>query len=146
MERSSSVGAFERRPRRRQNFSGNGAAHEKVPASMASRAVSKAADAVVASMPGYELQNSFAARDEGHAAGSYNFGPPFAGLLFIAPRRFPARQETAAGRQMIIETAEQRIDGGPGVGMCGRQMIGRRPVQPIARSSCCSPKGAISGA
>jgi hypothetical protein len=48
---SSDGGAFSRRPRRRQNFSGNGAAHEKVPASMASRAISRAAYAVVASTP-----------------------------------------------------------------------------------------------
>src|SRR5580698_960182 len=48
---SSDAGAFERRPRRRQNFSGNGAALEKVPASMASRAMSNAVDALVASTP-----------------------------------------------------------------------------------------------
>lgn len=48
---ASNVCPFERRPRRRQNFSGNGAADEKVSASMASRAISRAAGAVVASMP-----------------------------------------------------------------------------------------------
>jgi hypothetical protein len=48
---ASNVCACERRPRRRQNFSGNGATDEKVSASMASRAISRAAGAVVASMP-----------------------------------------------------------------------------------------------
>src|SRR5580704_3994962 len=51
MVRSSSDCAFECWRRRRQNFSGKGAAVEKVPASMASTAMSKAADAVVASIP-----------------------------------------------------------------------------------------------
>jgi hypothetical protein len=47
----SNVCPLECLPRRRQNFSGNGAADEKVSASMASRAISRAAGAVVASMP-----------------------------------------------------------------------------------------------
>jgi hypothetical protein len=50
-DRSSPASAFDRRPRRRQNFSGSGTADEKVPTSMASSAISRAADAVVASAP-----------------------------------------------------------------------------------------------
>ena len=49
--RSSDAGALEPWPRRRQNFSDKVLAREKAPASIASRAASKAADAVVLSTP-----------------------------------------------------------------------------------------------
>jgi hypothetical protein len=49
--RSSNAGAFERWPRRRQRCSGKEAAREKAPASIASRAASKAADGVALSIP-----------------------------------------------------------------------------------------------
>jgi hypothetical protein len=49
--RSSNAGAPERWPRRRQNFSVKVPAREKASASIASRAASKAADAVVLSTP-----------------------------------------------------------------------------------------------
>lgn len=45
------LSAHSTRLRRRQNFSGSGTADEKVPTSMASSAMSRAADAVVASAP-----------------------------------------------------------------------------------------------